>query len=580
MIINKIVIDNIKGIGHFELSHDLYPNRPNVLVAPNGYGKSSLATAFLSAKNGPITLKPEECFNEDVNNLPKLEVYQNNGQTLVADSNTNTILGEYSIHVANNQLIPNAKAKHFGQRTHAKADLDIKPTHVLRKVPKPVHFTYHLPDCKKAFGVNNKVLIDITDVYGNPKALAHIENGITFHTFELQPYKKAITNAIAQINSISATITAANMKGEIERNGIMSITIPDWSAIVSNMKDVLRCGDADAALSAWQYISVRQSMGEVKYRKALAYADFLFVKSTIDRTLESLNPVQDRFSIISKVEDNDLVIRWPKAHQISNGQRDIMVFIAQLLECEYQSNRNCILIIDEFFDYLDDANLVAFQYYVSTLIDRFKKQKRIIFPILLTHIDPNYLKHFCFDDKKLNVCYLKETNARIGKEMVKLVAKREEPLIQTITDTYFFHYHPESDAIDISNDFATLGLNKDWGKPKAFRNKVDRQTRAMFFEPDKPFDPLAVCFSIRIKIEENVYTQLTNEVDRKEFLNTHGTNEKLKFAQSKGVFVPETYHLLSIIYNHPLHDADEDMSSSLSMKLDNPVIKNMIFKLW
>ena len=68
MIINKIFIDNIKGIDHFEFSQDLYPNRPNILVAPNGYGKSSFATAFLSAQNGPIVLKPEECHNEDINN--------------------------------------------------------------------------------------------------------------------------------------------------------------------------------------------------------------------------------------------------------------------------------------------------------------------------------------------------------------------------------------------------------------------------------------------------------------------------------------------------------------------------------
>ena len=123
-------------------------------------------------------------------------------------------------------------------------------------------------------------------------------------------------------------------------------------------------------------------------------------------------------------------------------------------------------------------------------------------------------------------------------------------------------------------------MNKDWGKPIVFRNKVDRQTRAMFYEPDKPFDPLAVCFSIRIKIEETIYSQLKNEADREAFINTRGTKEKLNFAQSKGVFVPETYHLLGIIYNHPLHDADENMACSLSMKLDNPVIKNMIYKLW
>ena len=578
MIVNKIIIDNIKGIGHRELMVDLQPNRPNILVAPNGYGKSSIATAFLAAKMGPIVLKPEECHNEDSNNLPKLSVFLNNGVELIADNTRNTILSEYSIHVANNQLIPNAKAKHFGRITQAKANLDIKPTHVIRKVPRVAHFGYSLPSMKRAFRGNNKVLLDISSLYGNYMLLLKVEKDVNFHAFDLKPYNKAIEAIIPRINAMSGT--AVFVKGEIRRQGLFTIDIPEWATLVANMKDALQIDEIDAALCAWQHVTVRKNMGASAYNKAMAYSAFLWKKQQIDETIESMNPVQERFKIESKVEGDDLVINWPKAHQISNGQRDIMVFIAQLLECEYQSSKNCILIIDEFFDYLDDANLVAFQYYVSMLIDRFKRNKRLIFPVLLTHLDPNYLKHFCFNDKRLNICYLRETNAKISKEMVKLVAKREEHLIKDVLDSYFFHYHPDSADIDITDELKSLGLNKDWGSPVTFRNKVDRQTRIMYFEPNKSFDPLAVCFSVRVKIEENVYNLLSTEVDREEFLQTHGTNEKLSFAQRKGVSVSETYHLLGIIYNHPLHEADENMAQSLGMKLDNPVIKNMIFKLW
>ena len=49
MNIKKVIIDNIKGIGHLELTQPLLPNRPNVLVAPNGFGKSSLSIAFQKA---------------------------------------------------------------------------------------------------------------------------------------------------------------------------------------------------------------------------------------------------------------------------------------------------------------------------------------------------------------------------------------------------------------------------------------------------------------------------------------------------------------------------------------------------
>lgn len=71
------------------------------------------------------------------------------------------------------------------------------------------------------------------------------------------------------------------------------------------------------------------------------------------------------------------------------------------------------------------------------------------------------------------------------------------------------------------------------------------------------------------------------EEHRASFLIAHGTNEKLHEAQKHGVSIPETYYLLGIVYNHPLHIAgDEDISKPLSLKLDNPSIKNMIRNLW
>lgn len=163
--------------------------------------------------------------------------------------------------------------------------------------------------------------------------------------------------------------------------------------------------------------------------------------------------------------------------------------------------------------------------------------------------------------------------------MVKIVKNREKQLVKDELDSYYFHYNPNGKNIDVTKKFIEVGLNKDWGTPIAFRKKVDRETRTYCLQPNNKFDPLAVCFSIRIQIEELVYNQL-NENDQKEFIDTHGTMEKLKFAQTKGVSVPETYFLLGIIYNHPLHNTDEDMSRPLGMKLDNIVIKKMIENLW
>lgn len=45
-MIKVIEIKNIKGIQHRRFELDILPNKPSLLVAPNGFGKSSLAIAF------------------------------------------------------------------------------------------------------------------------------------------------------------------------------------------------------------------------------------------------------------------------------------------------------------------------------------------------------------------------------------------------------------------------------------------------------------------------------------------------------------------------------------------------------
>ena len=46
MKIKSIEIENIKGISHAKYDLGIIPNKPNLIVAPNGFGKSSFATAL------------------------------------------------------------------------------------------------------------------------------------------------------------------------------------------------------------------------------------------------------------------------------------------------------------------------------------------------------------------------------------------------------------------------------------------------------------------------------------------------------------------------------------------------------
>jgi energy-coupling factor transporter ATP-binding protein EcfA2 len=581
MKIRKIKICNVKGICEHSIEALLLPNRPNILVAPNGFGKSSIATAFASIEPSGMKLSEDDAHNNDVTNLPSLEIELTDGRTVFADSQTNTIKSLFHVCVAHNALKPGATAKHFSGRTLVKTYMDIKPTVLIRTIPQKVDYGYKSANLKKSFGTSSKVLPNILKVYSNIHALEQIEEkgGVDFHEFELQRYNNPISAVRERINALFQ-LTASAIIRKIEDEQMFGGISSNLDKLKEILKETLQLGtNAEAYLAAWQYIEHRKTLGNINNRKALQYAKFLHKKAYIDKTLDNINPVKERFNISSSIEGRTLLIRWPRANLMSGGQRDSMVFISQLMECEFHHEGNCLLVIDEFFDYLDDANIVAFQYYISTMIANFKTAGRLIFPVLLTHLDPNYLKHFCFNESRLNVIYLQETKARITKPMRDLVASREKEELKDILDQYYFH-HSEGlfDQLDFLNEFQRNGLNVDWAKPSVFHKKIHRQLRAYLLD-DKVYDPIAVCLSVRLRIEEILYNQI-REDKRIELIGIHGTTGKLQFALKNGVCFPETYFLLGIVYNHPLHEISENMDKPLGMKLDNSTIKNMIMQLW
>lgn len=89
---------------------------------------------------------------------------------------------------------------------------------------------------------------------------------------------------------------------------------------------------------------------------------------------------------------------------------------------------------------------------------------------------------------------------------------------------------------------------------------------------------MAICFGVRIKIEELVYNTIPDAENKRIFIeDTNGTKNKLNFAQSIGIDIPESYFLLGIIYNTSLHLSDgQDVSKPLGLKLENNTIKQMI----
>jgi len=56
MTLKKITIEHVKGISNRNFELNILANKPSLLVAPNGFGKSSFATAFNSLQTNKLSV--------------------------------------------------------------------------------------------------------------------------------------------------------------------------------------------------------------------------------------------------------------------------------------------------------------------------------------------------------------------------------------------------------------------------------------------------------------------------------------------------------------------------------------------
>lgn len=107
MKIKTIEVTNIKGIGSQVFSLDLLPNKPNILGAPNGFGKTSIGVGFDSLKRNKIELDSKHYHQDNESNRPIIKVTIEDAagkRTLTANDAQNTIADEFDVFIINSQL--------------------------------------------------------------------------------------------------------------------------------------------------------------------------------------------------------------------------------------------------------------------------------------------------------------------------------------------------------------------------------------------------------------------------------------------------------------------------------------------
>lgn len=576
MTIKKIKIENIKGISSKEFHLDILPNRPSLLVAPNGFGKSSFATAFQSLQTNKVSVHEDNHHRNNSELSSKLIIdYQdsdNSTHTIEANDTSNSINAHFSYFVINNKIKAKGIGRNFGGRSVVSASIAVEPVVLVDTIPAKENFGYSYRNQKAIFGANSKVLSNITNIFNDHAFIRDIGRKYScLDKLSQVRIQRCIGSFIDSVNAVTGNADALrqwvldNKIGELEAIAPLN----DLSQLILNSN--LGINSAEISFLAAIQIHKLYENDRQKFKKAQKYSDYKLDKAEYSRMLDAFNTSWRTFAPSEK--GNKLVVEFPKANQISNGQRDVITFVALLYRAQKKLVRkNCILVIDEVFDYLDDANLVAVQYYITKFIDEFKANGKRIYPLILTHLNPYYFKNFAFSKQK--VYYLDKRDIQPNSAMVKLLRKREHEDIKTDVSKYLLHYHPTN--IDKREEFRNLDLRETWGEGNHFDQFIFEEARK-YLEDGEGFDPLSVCCAVRKKVEECVFIQLIDVNHQQAFIDKNKTRSKLQYAEEIGASFPEYFYLLGVIYNDGMHWKEgQDNISPIATKLENQTIKGLI----
>ena len=575
MKIKSVTIKNVRGFQNQKIELDMIPNKPSILVAPNGTGKSSLAIAFKSLRPKSLQVDKAEIFSNNDTYSPEL-ILETEFRLYTADSTKNELSDDFSTFVINNQNKAKIITNNIGGTRVSSSRMHVAPIVLVKNFPVDVSVHNNFI---AEFGLQNLVrgaIPSIDDLIRSKTFLVDLDTSIIR---DLKRDNAKIDAFITRLKSYTGRkIDIWNKIREDDLPQLYSINMLRTTA--EYIKSFVESEDeVSVLLKAIQivkfYLKNKEHLNrKIKYKKYVLERDsYKELFSSLKTTWKNVEP---------KEIERNLVVEIPDTDKLSNGERDIIVFLAMLQQAKNALKKeNNILIIDEVFDYLDDANLIAAQYYITDFVKSMKDNGKLIFPIILSHLNPNYFKSYAFKD--LKVYYLNPHKPSYSVKMEKLLAKRSEleksdkengTHLDLISE-YMLHFHSDY-SLDMGDTFGDKRELNSWKNIEVFKNYCKNETEKYLTKQD--YDSVAICVWLRECIEKDVYDKLP--LDKKDgLLDEHGTNNKIQYAENNGVECPEVFSLLGLIYNDNLHVENKsriDCRETLYSRLENDTIREMI----
>lgn len=591
-MITKIRIENIKGYGipGRDINLMLDPKKVNLCVAPNGFGKSSLAAAFESMNRNRLDV-PEDKKHVDHKAEPSSLTVTIDGQDYVADNNKNEIIQQVRPYVIHNRTQVDYIKKRFKSAFVVNAFMEIAPIIVCPIAEIPKLDFYSITTIRKPFGTNKKIVSDITPILSDNIFCLLLPNVFPIlHKFEAKKRWAKAELAMSRINALRGN-EAQVLGGIIDEMFAELETDEDYQYYLDVYKHIFRTLSTFEKFNIFYQLQYLWVHHREPLRKLSARADYEYYKKKVDANLHLLDSTGRNIKTVEK--DGSLIVTFPHADEISNGQRDVLTFATELMifRASIRRENKYILIIDEVFDYLDDANTMAAQYYLSKVIGKYTGT---VYVVLLTHLNPFTFRNYVFNKKIINEVYLEDVVPVSTEDMMKFISFREwldpkkNPERQTTYDNLsrdLFHYNPNaSDRTAEIAGYHRAGVKSTWGNPAVFREVLVGEVNK-YLSGQSNYDPYAVAMVLRLRVEKIVYDKLPTPALKDEFVATYKTNEKLEFCERHNIVIPDTYFIVNSIHNEADHLKQNPLTGrfeekTMVYKLQNGVVHHIVAQLF
>lgn len=592
MEIQSVEIKNIKGFDHMGKSIRLClkSGKINLLIAPNGWGKSSMVAAFNCLQNDSL-LVPKDLKNRNHVGEGCSLTLDIDGRAYTADETKNEIAGVLSCQVIHCDTIVRTTTRRVGEAHIPDGYLAIQSIDIPYRVKEKRFPSYSIKKIRDEFGANGKILINRKSLFSDVNFWLKFTEEVKSALDKMQAkHRKDLLNqAIRSINHLTGNADA--IRKRIMEKGILdALKADDNYKLIIDILYSIPQSEYDKFDFFYQmnqlYINNRKEIKE-----AIAYAEFVSDKHKFTESIKTVNTTWDDMIVPKETKNRKLRVEFPHANQISNGQRDILTFTIRLMAftVAMKKNKKYLLLIDEIFDYLDDANMVAAQYYLSKMIQHAKETDGVELIIgIFTHLNPEHFRSFVFNKKILNILYIGEVTQNPSANIKAFISLRQgldrndakQKDLYDKLSTYYFHYNPDlTDLHEAARDYLhRQNLKTKWLRGDELLKHILGELNKYLSKNDV-YDPYAVCMAIRIGLEKRIYDMLGEE-QRKLFLEKHDTKSRIAYAESELVNVPENVQMLSVIFNEAAHLHEKEnvevQEKPIVYKLKHPVIRHIV----